>query len=173
MLKEKYLHRKLRLSSYKNTWKLKKFNRSKNIDFFSELPMRENIKKRSYHNGIDFRPVEEFIESKIGQPWDDVYSEICKKIKKKYRYMLDNFMFSWYGYFVYFNPIYDEEFIPRSNYGRMLKDCFYVDLDGILVKKTQEELLNDSKKYLRRKKLLEIIENQENEQKMNDQELSS
>ncbi len=155
MLKTKHLHRKSRISN--DNYK-KDYHKKKNMDLFSELPIYEPYKKK--FNSFDLTILRKFIRSKIGQSWNDVYSEICKKTKHDFRYIIDNL------YIIYLNPIYDEDFLPRDNRGSLLKDVFFVDLNGIIQNKNLQELRNDSKKYLRKKKLLEIIENQLNEQKI-------
>jgi len=150
MLKTKYLHS----SSYcdKDPY-YHRYHRNKNIDLFSDLPKRESIKKGFYH-WADWTPLYEFVESKIGENWNDVYSEMLKKIKPNLRYQIENNI-----YMVYMNPIYDEDFIPRDNRGRILSDRVYIDMNNILRQKTKEELLLDSIRIKRRIKIQQIIEN--------------
>ena len=45
----------------------------------------------------------------------------------------------------------------------MLYDEIFIDLNNIIVKKTKEEILLEAKQLRRKRKLLEIIENQEKE----------
>lgn len=165
MLKQKYLHRKHRKDYHHYDWKVK--HRDKNVDIFSDLPFHENIRKKSGSRYLrwDCRPLDEFISSKVGCKWDDVYSEILTKIKKKYRNEVDRDIL----YHVELHPIYDNDFIPRSkkcvynsvyntNRGILINRLF-VDLNGFLVCKTEEEIINDSIKYKRRLKLQEILDN--------------
>ena len=80
MLKVKYLHTKIRPSEYKT--RNKHFR--KNIDVFSDLPKHEPYRRHDRYNSISWGPLIEFLNSKIGENWNDVYSEILKKIKDKF-----------------------------------------------------------------------------------------
>ena len=117
------------------------------------------IHKKFRKFGYGKYTLDEFIESKIGENWNDVYSEILTKIKKKYRQPIDDSL----KYYVTRQVIYDEDFIPRTSTGRMLYDEIFIDLNNIIVKKTKEEILLEAKQLRRKRKLLEIIENQEKE----------
>ena len=159
MLKKKYLHRKSRNSRYTHGWDVKKFKRGKNLDFFSDkLPLHQRMGGSNWSN-YDNTPLYEFIKSKIGKDWNDVYSEIVSKTKKKFRWNID-FSLQWMVH----KPLYDGNFIPRDLRGRILSDVIYIDMNNILVKKTKEEILIESKALLRREKLKKIMENQEKEQ---------
>lgn len=160
MKKDKYLYRKLRKSNHSRYVSGRHAN-DKNIDLFSDLPFHKGM-GRKYKYGYDYRPLEEFIKSKIGENWDDVYSEILTKIDKKYKHEVDDTL-------EYYAPRarYDKFFVPRNRNGYMLYDQVFVDIDNILTKKTEEEILLESKKYyikyLRLEKLKEIFENNEKE----------
>jgi len=160
MLKIKYLHRSDGVPKYSMHWDTKKFKRDNTIDLFSELPFHKSIRKKYQWANYDATPLREFIYSKVGQNWDDIYSEILKKIRKNRRYTID-YTINW---FVVLHPIYND-FIPKNNRGQILIDRLFVDMDNILVIKTNEQLLIDSKKYLRKKKIQKILENQNKEQK--------
>lgn len=160
MLKVKYLHRKCRKSAKHYSWEVKKYYNTKNIDLYDDLPKHSGFRCAWRNYNYDTRPLDEFIESKIGENWDDVYSEILTKIKKKYRQPIDDSL----KYYVK-QVIYDDDFIPRSSTGRMLNDEIFIDLNNILVKKTKEEILLEAKQLRRKRKLLEIIQNQEKEKR--------
>jgi len=160
MLKAKYLHRKSRPSS-DNYW-LRKKEKNCNL-FYDDLPMHESIRRSFNYSNYDTTPLVEFIKSKIGKDWNDVYSEILKKIKKKYRHNID-YCITW---FVHITPIYDKDFIPRDNRGRILDGRLFIDKNNILVCKTEEELLIESKQLKRREKLKKILENLEKIEKEN------
>ena len=147
MLKIKYLHRGAR--SYEDDWETEKYFRIKNINLFSDLPKRQSFRNGSHYN-IDWRPLLEFIESKIGENWNDVYSEILKKVKKKFRYQ--------YNWCLPIKPIYDEKFIPRDKNGRILINVIFLDINNIICKKTEDEILIDSIKFIRKQKLEKILE---------------
>jgi len=160
MLKVKYLHRKCRKSTKHYSWENKKYYNTKNADLlYDDLPKHSGFKGAWRNYAYDLKPLDEFIESKIGENWNDVYSEILTKIKKKYRQPIDDSL----KYYVTRQVIYDEDFIPRTSTGRMLYDEIFIDLNNIIVKKTKEEILLEAKQLRRKRKLLEIIENQEKE----------
>lgn len=159
MNKIKYLYRKSRTSRNYNSDVLKKFKRIHNNDMFSDLPKSEKMKsfKYSYNYGnYDITPLQEFIKSKIGENWNDIYSEIIKKTQFKFRMYLDSDI----DYIIQ-TPMYDDDYIPKIiGYGlnsyKMCDDRLYIDLNNIICFKSRDEILIDSKNYLRKLKLLEI-----------------
>lgn len=86
--KKKPLYRKLNtksISIYGHTWKMKYkwYRNSKNKgnnDPRQKVPMSSNS-----HTSLDYKPLDRFINSKVGENWDDVYSEICKRNGKEHR----------------------------------------------------------------------------------------
>lgn len=165
MLKVKYLHRKSGNSKFKNYHHTRKYKRDNTIDLLSsELPIRQSITSKFKWYNLDTAPLKEFIYSKIGEKWDDVYSEIIKKIKKKFRTEIE----SCIDYYVVRNTHYDENFIPRYMKYYKNRDILinhpFVDINGILVIKSEQEILSDSKRYIRFKKLEELLKIQENEE---------
>ena len=158
MLKEKYLHRKSRESRYSRHHKPKKYKKIKNINLFDDLPFRQKIGTHSHWSNINTRPLLEFLESKIGGVWDDIYSEILKKIDDKYRNEID------YSIERYVNlHIFYEDYIPyyiKPYYQRGMKipdNKMFVDYDGILTKKSKEELILEAKIQKRLNRLYEIF----------------
>jgi len=164
MLKKKYLHRKERNTTH-HKWYDKDQNKfEKNIDLFSDLPTHQSIRRCGYSQNCDTTPLREFLYSNVGKDWNDIYSEIIKKTKPKFRYEIDFRL----KYNMVTVPIYDDDFIPRDERGRILSDFFFIDMNNILVKKSREELLSDARKYKRRKKLEQILESQkENQENQN------
>jgi hypothetical protein len=158
MFKIKYLHRSSK--SCEDHWENVKYFKIKNIDLFSDLPKRTSYKRG--HNDIDFTPFFEFIETKIGEDWNDVYSEILKKTKKKFRYKLKYII----KYAVKL-PIYDEDYIPRDKYYKILGDCIFIDIDNKLCKKSKDELISDAKRYKRKMKMQQLLENIKKEENEN------
>jgi len=171
MLKIKYLHRKSRDRRNRGYWT---YNSNKNIDIFDDIPFHEKMRKKyyAYWPNMDFTPLYEFINSKIGQDWNDVYSEILKKTKKKYRHDIDDCLGGSGWFYMVKTPIYDEDMIPRDENGRILRNIIFVDYNNILTKKSEEELLVDSKRYIRKIKMMKILESQENEQ-FNEESINS
>ena len=160
MKKDKYLYRKLRKSNH-SRYVSEKHKNDKNLDLFSDLPFHKGMGKR-YKYGYDYRPLEEFLNSKIGENWDDVYSELLTKIDKKYIHEVLNVL-------EYYAPIaiYDEFFTPMNKRGYVLYNRVFVDIDNILNIKTKEQIITYSEKlyikYLRIEKLKEIMKNNEKE----------
>ena len=159
MLKDKNLYRKYRKS--RNKYTCKKTLRNHKIDLFSELPVHQSMKKiknRYYnYNNYDNTPLSEFIKSKIGEDWNDVYSEILKKIKKNYKYLLESDL----NYLIK-RPIFNDDYIPLDNSfyrrGSICSDRLYVDLNNIICYKSKDEILSDSKKLVRKLKLQKIFD---------------
>lgn len=175
MLKRKYLHRKSRRAKWDTDWDVKKFKRGKNVNLFSDLPFHQPIRakySRRYSN-YDLTPLYKFIESKIGQNWNNIFSDIVKKIKHKYKKDVFTSMRTYrYYHFcsVMLYPIYDKDFIPRNEYGRILSDFLFVE-NGILVKKSEQQIIADAKKYQRNEKLNKILKSEDIEIEEFDQKL--
>ena len=158
MLKKKFLHRKIRNKKDSKLWKGDKFKRN-NIDIFSDLPSHESMRQtRCSWGDFDTKPLDEFLKSKIRCDWDDVYSEILKKTKSNYRYSLEDYL-----KIITSDVIYDDEYIPRGKYGKILSDTIFVNMNNVLTYKSNEELISESKRILRNHKLKEIIENSQKE----------
>jgi hypothetical protein len=133
----------------------RRFYKGKNLNLLEDdLPKHIRIRPYKRKYGLYLTPLYEFIQTKIGKNWDDVYSEILTKINKKYRYIIDSDLFE-YSWLIQ-KPIYGEDMIPINEYGRILTDTIFIDFNNILVKKTKEEILSDSLKYKRKEKLLRI-----------------
>lgn len=175
MLKRKYLHRKSRRANWSTDWDVKKFKRGNDLDLFSDLPFHQSIRgkySRRYSN-YDLTPLYKFIESKIGQNWNNIFSEIVKKVKPKFKKDIFTSMRSYrYYHFcsVMLYPIYDNDFIPRNEYGRILSDFLFVE-NGILVKKSEQQIISDAKKYQRNEKLNKILKSKDIEIEEFDQKL--
>jgi len=160
MLKLKYLHRKS--NKYYDYDKVKKYWKCKNIDMFSDLPYHQSIRNDHWTFNYNITPLLRFLDSKIGQKWDDVYSEILKKIDKRYRFSIDRYLHcSRYAYGITLCPIYDDDYIPRTKYGKIVSGLYRED--GILKEKSKSEIISDAKKYQRKEKLNEIFENKDPE----------
>jgi len=163
MLKKKYLHRKERNTTY-HKWNYRDLNSyEKNINLFSDLPTHQSIRRCGYSQNCDTTPLREFLYSKIGENWNDVYSEIIKKTKPKFRYEIDFRL----KYNMVMVPIYDDDFIPRDERGYILSNFFFIDMNNILVIKNKQDLLYDAKKYKRKIKLEKILESLEKENQEN------
>lgn len=154
MLKDKYLHRKYG-RTHDDRYVSKKHKKEKNVDLFSDdLPFHNGVGKK-YKTGYDLKPLVEFVESKVGCDWNDVYSEILTKINNKVRYNIDQNIMWW----VIKTPIYDEDYIPRDRRGTILNDQLFIDMDNIIRKYSTEENISNSKRYMRREKIRQMLEN--------------
>jgi len=159
MLKTKYLHRKS--SKYYDHYNTAKYWRCKNIDLFSDLPFHQSIRNSHWSFNYSLTPLLKYLNSKIGENWNDVYSDILKKINKKYRFNIDRYLYSnIYYHGITLNPIYDDDYIPRNNYGKIIANRIYREGD-VLVEKSKQEIISDAKKYQRKEKLNEIFENKD------------
>ncbi len=119
-------------------------------------PQKESMRKKHKVNG-DWKefsdllgPLEKFLFSRVGQPWDDVWSEICKvlkgnslqaaHVKGHVKQMVGGIPHSGETYFRD-----DDWFSPGSRYGRSV----YVNEDGILCKSEGRSYHNRPKKRYR------------------------
>jgi len=159
---EKYIHVKIKRGHNFNCNKLK--HKPIFIDDYEKLPFREKIEPKNYRNHyktqLDFWSIgTEYLKSKIGEYWGDVYKDMIKKTKPKFRYLLDEYISCG-------NPViptYYCNFIPyklnRWSYdGIMIIDDIYINFDGILsYHKTREDAIMVAKPLIRREKLKRIL----------------
>ena len=164
MLKNIFLYRKSRISN--NHYQYKKTKRHNNVDLFSYLPIHQSMHRKykySYHCiNYNSRPLEEFIKSKIGEDWNDVYSEIIKKIKPKFRYLLESDLM-----YIIRRPLFNDEYIPLDTYYNRCSICsdrLYVDFNNIICYKSKDEILIESKRTVRKIKLQQIFDNKKENQ---------
>jgi hypothetical protein len=108
-------------------------------------PKHESMRKKHRVNGDSkefsdlLGPLEGYLFSKVGEPWNDVWSDICSvlkgnslqaaHIKGHVKQMVGGIPHSGETYFRA-----EDWFAPGNRYGR----CVYVDEDGILRKKEGE-----------------------------------
>ena len=163
MNKVKYLYRKSRCSRKKDVGSLKKFKRTNTKNLFLELPKHEKMRpvyQYSNYCNYDSKPLQEFIKSKIGEDWNDVYSEIIKKTPYKFRMFLDDDL----GWIIKRPMYYDDDYIPKlvsyGGNGIICYDRLYVDLDNIIRCDSKEVLFKKSKKIIRKIKIEQITENE-------------
>ena len=98
MNKQKYLHEKVKSSSrryFGNTGKNK--HKPKTIEDYENLPFRESMNSNRLKfwdrweekTQISFwNIVTNYLNTKIGEYWNDIYSDLISKTKPKYRYKL-------------------------------------------------------------------------------------
>lgn len=139
------------------------------IEDYDKLPFRQSIKPKSEvvwnrdKTYLDFYAIgKKYFKYKIGEHWNDVYSDMIKKTSPKYRHLLERFVNRNYGYAfpIISNVDYIDE-IPYMRYYRVDIKCvnkIYINKDGILTfHSTEEELMNVARYRLRQKKLERIL----------------
>ena len=138
-----------------------KFNRKKyKISNSDSIPFNEKMNSHiDYDYGyLNLKPLEKFIKSKVGQNWNDVYSEILTKIEQKKRYLIDRDL----KYIVLRPYHFDNNGIA---YNKRYYWCNGVTLNHLYIDKfniiryheTKEEMIADYKREIRRKKLERIL----------------
>jgi len=171
MNKQKYIHVKVKSVREKLKKGPRVKHKPKSLDDFESLPsftaMRNcNVDRwdwTCYGTQLNFWNIgEQYLKSKIGQCWDDIYSDMIKKTKPKYRYLLEQYI-----EMKRLIPIYYEDEIPYGKFywrhNGMMIDKFYIDREGILQYFETEEEMLDYAKYQRRLKKLERILNYDEE----------
>lgn len=173
MNKRKYIHikKKHRRNNYSGNSGRKPKHRPMCIEDYENLPKHEplrskNYSSREYHydvTRIDFyTPLKNYLKEKVGDCFDDIYSDIIKKTMPKYRHLLDETL-DWFIEKV----SYYEKGVPfrtDCNYSYNYPDRFiilnyYVDYDGLLQKfNSKEELFTYAKNKYRQKKLERLLD---------------
>lgn len=163
MLKEKFLHRK---SRFIKKWKVKQ-NYTKDNFFGEEFP--NHLSMRAYHRRatqfhnhcyLDFTPVSRLLDERVNNNWDDIYSELIKKTKPRYRYLLDNYLDWQISEPLFFEhvPYKKRGYYSRPGSGIML-ELFFVDEQNILrYYETEEEVLKQANILIRIDKLKKLEE---------------
>lgn len=92
----------------------------------------------SGHRGPVVLPVKRYLQSQIGQPWDDIYSKLCKTYPKESGQ--GQIIFRWLKWLVEKDIVIIENWPHSLNgwssqgYSPLRKDSFYIDPQGILRK---------------------------------------
>lgn len=146
-----------------------KYNRQKNnyenLPFFEGI--RDNHIKRGYWSYssnnifINWFFITNFLKSKVGENWDDVYSELLKKTENKYHWVLNRDL----DRYVITKELIFINNIPYLLYGftyrpgrRFLYDVLFIDENNIIsYYETKEDLINEYKMRILRKKLERIL----------------
>ena len=165
MNKKKYIERK---SGQRSAWNQLGFNRQRDKQKKQdELPFRESMRFNSrkdwekHQEFYNYNHIENFIKERIGYNWNDVYSEILSKLKKKYKYKYRENQ-KW-PYFIETNIIFVDD-LPHSisnyrylKYSLMVKNIFVDENNIVSYYETKEKLINEYRLRLRRKKLSNIM----------------
>jgi len=174
MNNQKYIHEKRKICVNLKGNHNRKYSKHKPmcIEDYDKLPIRSSIGyvADTYNRNktvLDFWYIcNKYLKSKIGENWNDVYTDMIKKTKPKYRYLLDYYIS--YGNphknITYIDEIpYITKYLYRrsrtpTNYGECVEKI-YIDVDGILTyHETEEDMLGVAKYKLRQKKLKRILE---------------
>jgi hypothetical protein len=156
MNKVKYLHTKTKNTKkdYKNKFKQK--HKPTCIEDYDNLTIHRSYScmwwKRHY-TWLDFHTIcDKYLLTKIDQSWDDIYADMIKKTKPKYRHLLDDYLD-----YKFFNGFIIVKAIPQSiRYTIINKPFLY---DGTLrLLKTKQELEIFTKNVKREQKLNRILE---------------
>lgn len=165
MNKKKYIHVKTKYgNNYRRNLRKPK-HKPQTIEDYDNLPFREPIKFRrymwdwdDYKTRIDFyQPLKKYLKEKLGEDWNDLYSDILSKTKPKYRHILEediNYLISrnikWENevpynltYWRRVSPIYGRYFIDKQNKIRYFEE--------------EEDLLRWAKMNLIQRKLERIL----------------
>lgn len=146
MKREKYLNKRV-TEAGRSRYIIKGHRRHKNTADLESLPERESMRSSfivpgKYTSSIKERqrdklnPFYRFLDSRVGHPWDKVYSELCEMLKndlQKYHLLIQHL-----SYHLEENPVYGKNgIIYHSQAFRyihaQLKDrSLYVDKQGIL-----------------------------------------
>lgn len=88
---------------------------------------------KSHNLGEHLKPLQRYLNSRVGLPWDDTYSEICKNNPRNSA--VGAHIYEHLDFYVELEITYLEDGIPRRSYSLdwpLWKDQLYVDNKGIL-----------------------------------------
>jgi hypothetical protein len=148
------------LYEYRSRNRIREKYRRKKLNFSETdtIPLTEKMRAQFGYEGINFDPLKCFLLSKIGQNWNDVYSEILTKIENSKRWRID-LILDW----LIQKPVsIDKNGIAYSKRfywsGGVLLKQLYIDKFNVLRwYDTKEEMMSDYKKCIRQEKLKRIL----------------
>jgi hypothetical protein len=172
--KIKYIHTKKKPNknyNYNRKFKCK----FKYIEDYDNLPKHESIRPKNvqefnFSTYLDFLTIlNKYFKGKIGESFDNIYTDLIKKTKPKYRYFLDHSLTK-----ILIDVCYYDSGIPKSknrqkNYyynnngfyftkNNLILEKFYLDEERKLrYFETKEELIEYTKIKIRQKKLERIL----------------
>lgn len=159
-MRDKFLHRKGR--NHKK-WKIK--NKNTKQLYGQELPYKESIRQKHknyryffhWKDGVDFSPLGCYLKENINKNWNNIYSEIIKKTKPKYRYHLDSYLKFKVNTVVYVDYLPYFWYFSKSD--KLSTNVLFIDYKNILrFYSTEEELYDIAIKASRRDKLIRLGE---------------
>jgi len=136
--RQKYIHTKRKFSreNYKGNYGRKPKHKPMCIEDYEKLPKHEPIKTKNWFwheyyystTFIDFYTnIRKILKERIGDSFDDIYSELISKTKPKFRYILDediNWILTKVCYYEHEIPYYS-----TCRYDKMIVNNFYLDKD--------------------------------------------
>ncbi|MCK9416855.1 hypothetical protein M0Q97_09385 [Candidatus Dojkabacteria bacterium] len=156
MNKVKYLHTKRKNSKKDYKYKFKEKHKPTCIEDYENITIPRGYNfmwwKRHY-TWLDFHTIcDKYLLTKIDKSWDDIYADMIKKTKPKFRYLLDDYLD-----YKFFNSFIIVKAIPQYiRYTIINKPFLY---DGTLkLLKTKQELEIFTKNVKREQKLNRILE---------------
>lgn len=158
MNKVKYLHTKKKNNKKDYKYKFKEKHKPTCIEDYENLILPRNYTFmwwKRHITWLDFHNIcDKYLLTKIDQSWDDIYNDMIKKTKPKFRYLLDDYL-----NYIFFKKFIIVKSIPQCiypHYTIINKPFLY---NGILkLFKTEQELKIFSKNIIRKQKLNRIIE---------------
>lgn len=160
MNKTKYIHTKRKNNQHR--WVDGCYKRSlkhKMIEL-SSLPIHESINKKprnwDYNKTYLHFNLFNYLKTKIGQNWDNIYSDLIKKTKPKYRYLLNKEL-DWYIQ----KPKFYEKEVPygkKYSHDNIMVKVYFVDKEGYLrYFDSKENIFIYAKNKLRENKLKRLF----------------
>lgn len=135
---------------FRSRWKIKSRTYNYYIDDETGLTIKHrklNYKYIEKYPDINTNSLKYYIKTKVGENWDNIYTDVMKKIKPKHRLLIKNFI----DYYVV-NQGYNQDFYPIAPYGRIYENRPFVDYFGNLQLFSKEKANNFSKIQCRNKR---------------------
>jgi hypothetical protein len=160
MNKVKYLHTKKKNNKKDYKYKFKEKHKPTCIEDYENLISPRNYTLmwwKRHITWLDFHNIcDKYLLTKIDQSWNDIYADMIKKTKPKYRYLLDDYLnYKFFYNFIIVKSI-PQSIYPYPRYNIVDKPFLY---DGTLkLLKTKQELEIFTKNIKREQKLNRILE---------------
>jgi hypothetical protein len=136
------------------------------IEDYEKLPIHETLRTKNYLSHeynysttiVDFyQPIKKYLKEKIGECFDDIYSDLISKTRPRYRHLLERDLSCVFTIVNY----YEKEVPHKIRFSRdsILYGEYYLDKNNkIRYFETKNELLIYAKNKYRQKKLERILD---------------
>lgn len=143
------MNRQKDLYHFRSRRKIKSRTYNYYVDDETGLTIKHRISNYRYIEfpDINHNPLRCYIKTKVGENWENIYSDVMKKIEPRHHFIIKRYI----DHYVV-NQGYNQDFYPIAPYGRIYENRPFVDYFGNLQLFSKERANNFSKIQCRNKR---------------------